>query len=52
LTNQPRPARAERETQGKLLAARGRSRQHKVADVRARDEQDDADDAHQDAKRR
>ena len=47
--DEPTAARAERQPDGDFLLPRGRARQQQIRDVRARDEQDEADDRHQHA---
>ena len=48
LSNQPRASRAEGQPQGEFRSAPGRPSQDEIPRVRACDEQDDADDAHED----
>ena len=45
-------ARAEREARRDLLPPSGRTHEKEIGDVRARDQQDEANDAHQDQQRR
>ena len=51
LPNESRAPGAEREAHRDLALARRRAREQQVGDVRAGDEQHDADDRHQDVQR-